>query len=72
MTKEDQATFVKLLTNRVILQEILEKIESDQIPESWDGIELRWYLAEMFGRITYTASKKRKSNYDNDVIVNNL
>lgn len=47
------------------------------MPEEWDGIELRWYVAEMFKEMivdptTRHEYKKRYKEYRNTVIVAGL
>jgi hypothetical protein len=71
MDTQDKLEFVESIVSRV-LAEIQADIQTGKIPESWDGIELRWLLAERMNGITYTGSKKRKADYNNTVIINNL
>ena len=75
MTKQEQIQFVIELCNNG-LEELLKSIDQNKIPENWDGIELRWLVADKFDScqiIANTSSlKKRKSNYNNTVFVNNL
>lgn len=71
MTREEQTKFVEELTEN-IKRSIINKIELGYVPENWDGIELRWYLAERFNQATYPYSKKRKRDYNNTILINNL
>jgi hypothetical protein len=74
MTKEDQLEFIKELADNAIT-EITNKINNDKIPESWSGIELRWYLAEKFQDCVfgeYMKMSKRKREYKNTVLGENL
>lgn len=75
MRKIDQMRFVNDLTQS-LKDTIREKIGNGLIPENWDGIELREYLAELAdrSRATYMKSKRerRRRDYDNTVLVNNL
>ena len=66
--KFEQAEFISDLI------EMLKDIGQKGIPEWWNGIELRWWIAERFGQVVIkgTGSKKRKSEYNNYVLVNNL
>lgn len=41
-------------------------------PDEWDGIELRQWIAEKMQGETYQMSRKRKRDYNNEVIVRNL
>lgn len=51
---------------------ILEKV--GQMPEDWDGIELRQYIADKFSEVVFkdTLTGKRAKDYRNEVIVRNL
>jgi hypothetical protein len=76
MEKHEQRRFVKGLINN-IHSEIETKIAKGQIPESWDGHELRKYLADRFADAvigSYMTDKKcrRYREYKNTVMVNNL
>jgi hypothetical protein len=74
MTKNDQLDFMNELTDNVI-EKIFNKIIDNKIPESWEGIELRWYLADKFQDCVfgeYTKMSKRKQEYKNTVLVENL
>ncbi len=46
----------------------------DNMPDAWDGIELRWYIADKAKDfvIEGMGSKARKKEYNNSVIVLNL
>jgi hypothetical protein len=76
MTRAEQALFVANLTESV-RDELLRKIGSGAIPETWDGHELRQLLADKF---VYEVSalfregkrSRRLREYRNTVIVNNL
>lgn len=71
MTKNEKYQFVKQLTN-TITRDVVEKIESGKIPENWDGLDLRLYLADRFDRATVKTTKARKKEYNNTVLINNL
>lgn len=45
MNHKDQKTFVRALC-KSIAKDVIAKIESGKIPENWDGIELRQYVAD--------------------------
>jgi len=40
MNKMEQIVFVRELTNSVV-ENIMQKIDENKIPENWDGIELQ-------------------------------
>jgi hypothetical protein len=71
MTQGEKIQFVKELTGS-IQQTVFDAILEGKIPENWDGIELRWYLAELFERSASFGSKPRKREYNNTVLVNDL
>ena len=70
-TRNEQREFIYSLTSR-IGAELIQQIEAGKIPEDWNGIELRQLLADKFAESTATMDRKRKSQYHNTVIVNNL
>lgn len=72
--KQRQIDFVKELSTNVV-NEIVLFIAEGHIPAEWDGIELRWYLADRFAESAMGSHKKggsRHRKYKNTVIVNNL
>lgn len=73
MTFREQAQFISELTENV-KQQMLRTHASGKIPENWDGIELRQYIADKFSQciIKSTMSRTRKREYNNTVTVNNL
>ena len=77
-SKEAKIAFIEQLTTGVTMN-IVANI--DKIPEHWDGIELRRYIADKFeestmvlqrGTVRSNGYSKRLKAYHNDVIVNNL
>lgn len=81
MSPTAQREFVTQLCDS-IRDRVLERIDDMDIPEEWDGIELRQLLAEMFmhergfrfGRVNsnYHPTSKRYRDYRNDVLIANL
>lgn len=75
MTKREQKHIVRTLCES-IQSSVLQAIEQRRIPDSWDGIELRQYVAElaMNSRATWFQSLKdpRRKEYENTTLVNNL
>ena len=70
MNKQEKKRFIKNLTGS-IRDELISKI--DKIPENWDGYELRQLLADSFKQEAYLKmTGKRKKDYTNNVIINNL
>ena len=72
MEKSDKISFVDELIN-CYKYEIIDNIVSGKIPDNWDGLELRQYVIDTFkGCKLGEMSIKRKRDYKNTVIVNNL
>ncbi len=78
MTKIQKRKFINDLVD-CVRSGILDKI--DQMPEAWDGIELRQYIADTFAmqcrslsfRLPMSnADRMRKRDYENEVLVRNL
>ena len=58
MTRDDQAAFIKSLCDSV-RDHALGKLSA--MPEGWDGMELREYLADQFDRERHMS--RRKADY---------
>lgn len=78
MTPIQKRAFVDELINNVH-SAIVDKI--DDMPEEWDGIELRRYIADKFeestiilrlGRVRSRGHSRRLRDYRNEVLVRNL
>ena len=72
--KQRQVDFVKELAANVV-NGIVQDIVAGKVPAKWDGIELRWLMAERFNDAIMGSDKKggkRHRSYRNTVIVNNL
>lgn len=73
MTKADKKRFARELTQSV-LKTVIANV--DRMPEEWDGIELRDYIADKFDESRAFKHRpymrKRASEYRNEVIVRNL
>ena len=73
MTRKEQRKFVKELVGNVE-KGILKKLYA--VPETWNGIELRWLIADHFRAAEITRKDKDKQtrvrSYRNDVLVLNL
>ncbi len=71
MTRKQQRHFVRELISAVH-KEILAKLPN--VPEEWDGHELRQLIADHFQASSFTLRqwKRRLRDYRNAVIVNNL
>ena len=57
MTQEEREQFIKELCNNVQF-DLLK--ESMKYPEDWDGIELRWRIADVYNQVVFGESGKRK------------
>jgi hypothetical protein len=73
MDKLEKIEFIKSIADS-ITNEIIDKIQDNSIPKNWDGIELRWILKDKFSQVVWknTGSLKRKREYNNTVLVNNI
>jgi len=72
MNKREKVQFVKSLVD-MIEHKILIEILEDKIPLEWDGIELRWLLAERFNtNWVMPEAKKRKREFRNTLLIRNL
>jgi len=73
MTHAEQRKLIRELTHNV-RDSILE--ESAKYPETWDGIELRWRVADVFSQVVFSDAGQRKGKryqeYKNTVLVDNL
>lgn len=74
MTAQQKAKFVRELT-RSIAKSVIEKIP--QMPKEWDGIELRWLIAQYAKDSTLnpqatSGGRKRFRDYENERITRNL
>jgi hypothetical protein len=71
MTKKEQKKFIKDLIKNV-KKDILNK--SKLFPETWDGNELRLFIAEKFDNCIMqgTMNKNRIKDYKNFILINNL
>jgi len=73
VNRQEQEHFITELIDNV-KQDILK--ESPKYPDTWDGIELRWRIADVFGQVVFGDTGKRKGkrylDYRNTVIVENL
>lgn len=72
MSQEEKIEFIKKLTDS-FQKSLLEKLP--RVPENWDGFELRQWIVDSAADQMLCGSGlegKRKREYKNDVIVNNL
>jgi len=69
MTREEQIKFV-----HSHIWTIAERAEemSDKLPENWEGTELKQWIGDMFTPPKQWLKGKRRTAYNNDILVNNL
>ena len=69
MIQQEKKEFIESLVNAV-RDDISGKI--DAMPENWDGIELRQYIADRFQYCVIVDSLRgsRKKEYKNELLVN--
>ena len=66
LTKKEKKRFVTDLTNS-IKKSVIQSIHSGRVPENWDGIELRKYLADLFEANSVKIVGERLRQYKNDL-----
>ena len=71
MNKDDKIEFIEDLVDQVE-KEIVDHILNDNIPENWSGIELRWYISDVFQRQYFKAQPQRRAEYNYYILSNNL
>jgi hypothetical protein len=71
MQRNDQVRFVVELTDSV-RESVVAMIRQGKVPIDWDGFELRELLADKFAASRANMDKRRKKEYENTVLVNNL
>ena len=71
MTADMQKAFVSELAADIVAQ-VRASIDTGKVPATWDGVELREYLAERFNQSRYRMNKARLAEYNNAVLVNDL
>lgn len=73
MHKSQQATIVSQLLDS-LRTDILEAIREGRVPEEWDGIELRQYIADkaLENIVCCAMPRKRLKDYRNALVVRNL
>lgn len=70
MTKAEKKRFIRELT-AAVRDNLLKKV--DDMPDEWDGHELRLLLAAKFEReARFDMPRRRKKDFDNEVLVRNL
>jgi len=70
MNRKEQKEFVVSLLANIEIS-VLNKIDDERIPENWDGIELRQYIADSVTSYR-KMDKKRAREYRNTILVENL
>ena len=69
---EKKAFIAELIQNNKAV--IFSKL--DKLPPKWDGVELRWYIAEQFqtviSKVSFDKKSKRYQTYKNACITKNL
>ena len=68
MTREQR----KFITD--LIGSVKKHLLSKEIPKEWDGLELRWFIADHFRQMVLekVGSIKRRRDYLNTMRVNNL
>jgi hypothetical protein len=75
MDAKEQAAFLEEMSRNVV-REMVCQIQRGDVPESWDGNELRQWLKDRFGMVVIGQMENhrcsRYKDYRNTVLVNNL
>ena len=72
MPRTEQQQFIRNLT-RSLAGTIISAIEREKIPEHWDGLQLRYLLADKARDAAYIAmTRTERRDYNNIKLVNNL
>ena len=75
MTSKEQKAFTRELIGNVET-EIMKLFKSKKIPADWEGIELRWLIADRYAAVVFgiigKRTGKRYRSYFNETIINNL
>lgn len=71
MNEEEQIKFVEELINNVKDNITNDLHNHRELVKEWDGIELRWYIAEKFNQciIKSMGSRSRKIKYNNALLL---
>lgn len=69
MDAKTQKALLKSILHNIEI-DMIGKIESGKIPETWDGMELREYIADQAK--WHKMEKRRAKEYRNTVMVNGL
>lgn len=69
MTKTERKKFIREY-GKSLTDYVLKRV--DKMPDNWDGIELRWYFAEVADDSSFNKKSPRRKEYNNTVLVNNL
>jgi hypothetical protein len=72
---EEQVQFITTFVKEMA-EAVVKEIRNGQIPDTWNGFELRWYLADAFTSESKSTCGERRGSayksYCNDKIINNL
>lgn len=71
MTRDEQKALVAALASNMA-QHITILIDRGDVPEDWNGKQLRQLLADHCERNTLTMGLSERRKYNNTVLVNNL
>lgn len=70
MNRKEQKIFVNNIIKNV-KDHLIKDLK--KIPDNWDGLELRWFIADHFNLIVFEKkNNKRRREYLNYMLVNGL
>lgn len=59
-----------------LVESVKKEMLNTNLPDNWDGIELRWFIADKFAEVVFGEIGKRKGKrygeYLNEIYVKNL
>jgi hypothetical protein len=73
MDAKEQKYFITELCNNIAVK-LLNEIDDNKIPDTWDGCELRQLIADEANYMAHYLkdNKRRYREYKNTVLINNL
>lgn len=73
LSKADKKKLIRNIAKQSA-EALIKKLDEGKIPEGWDGIEFRWWLAQDidWGIAGNSGAKRRKKSFKKDMIVNGL
>lgn len=73
LSKVDKKKLIREIAKQSV-ETLIRRLDEGKIPEGWDGIEFRWWLAQDidWGIAGNNGAKRRKKSFENDLLVNGI